>query len=145
MQITGKITIEQPIEKVWEVLIDPEQMKHWLSGLRKYEVISGLPGKQGYKSKHHYKENGKWMIMEEEVIESIVFEKLVSQLIHPELENLITHSLRSINDDTTALTFKISINPKSFLMKMAIPVLRKQLAERAKADYQTLKRILEKI
>ena len=53
------ITINQPVEKVWDKLMNPDNLKFWLTGFVSAEHISGEIGKTGCISKLKFLERGK--------------------------------------------------------------------------------------
>ena len=46
---TSKITINQPVEKCWNVLVDREQMENWVKNFRSIELLNEAPSTKQYK------------------------------------------------------------------------------------------------
>ena len=55
------VTINQPVEPVWDKLMNPDNLKFWLTGFISAEHVSGELGKVGAISKLKFKERGKEM------------------------------------------------------------------------------------
>lgn len=68
MNYTHEIIINLPVSKVVELFDNPDNLKHWQTGLVSFEHISGTPGQAGAKSKLRYKMGNR----EIEMIETIV-------------------------------------------------------------------------
>lgn len=65
------IIINKPIKEVWHFFEDPDNLKLWLSGFQKVELVSGVPGTPGPKAKHYFLERAKELVLDEEIIEVI--------------------------------------------------------------------------
>ena len=59
--------INQPVEKAWELFMDPGNLQHWLTGFVSAEHLSGNPGEAGSVSKLKFLERGKVMEVTETV------------------------------------------------------------------------------
>ncbi len=55
MKYTLSTVIRVPREKVWELMTDPENMKHWQPGFISMELLEGKPGEAGSKTRLRYK------------------------------------------------------------------------------------------
>lgn len=51
MKYTSSIEINQPIEKVIELFDNADNLKLWMKGLESFELLSGVAGQPGAKSK----------------------------------------------------------------------------------------------
>ncbi|MCH2489732.1 MAG: SRPBCC family protein [Flavobacteriales bacterium] len=70
MKYTIEIIIDLPREEVIKKMDNPDNMKHWQRGLLDYEMISGIPGKEGAKMKLDYKMGKREMSMVETIIKN---------------------------------------------------------------------------
>ena len=68
MKYKTEITLELPRDRVIELFDDPENLKHWQSGLKSFELISGEAGQPGAKSRLVYDMNGRKVEMIETII-----------------------------------------------------------------------------
>ena len=55
MKYTLSTVIRVPREKVWELMTDPGNMKHWQPGFISMELLEGKPGEAGSKTRLRYK------------------------------------------------------------------------------------------
>ena len=55
MKYTTEIIVNVPLKEFIEKLDNPENMKHWQSGLVEYDHIYGTPGEVGAKMLMRYK------------------------------------------------------------------------------------------
>src|SRR6185295_19720799 len=62
------ITINKPVEKVWELFMNPDNVKYWLTGFVSSEHVSGNVGETGSVSQLKFMERGKLV----EVIETVM-------------------------------------------------------------------------
>ncbi len=72
MKYTTDVIINLPLHQVVELFDDPDNMKFWMEGLKRFEHISGTPGQVGAKSKLKF-QTGKREI---EMIETITVRNL---------------------------------------------------------------------
>lgn len=72
MKYTNEIIINLPVEKVIEKFDNPDNLKHWMTGLVSFEHISGVPGQVGAKSKLKFRHKNR----EQEMIETITVRDL---------------------------------------------------------------------
>lgn len=63
------VTVNAPVEKVWDIFMNPDHLKHWLPGFVSIQHLDGTIGKEGSTSKLKFIERGK----ELEVIEKVLF------------------------------------------------------------------------
>ena len=55
MKYTTEIEIELPVKKVVALFDNPDNMKKWMTGLERFEPLSGIPGQVGAKSRITFK------------------------------------------------------------------------------------------
>lgn len=49
MEYRNEVTINLPVDRVIELMDDPENMKEWQPGLLRYELLSDNPHEEGAK------------------------------------------------------------------------------------------------
>lgn len=76
MKYTVDVIIEKPIDQVIELFDNPDNMKHWMSGLKSFEHLSGEPGQPGAKSLLRFQMGKREM----EMIETITLRNLPEEL-----------------------------------------------------------------
>lgn len=67
MKYTCEITIDLPRDRVLELFDDPENLKHWQTGLQSFEPVSGTPGQPGAKSRLVYRMGDRDVVMIETI------------------------------------------------------------------------------
>ena|SRR5690606_27970353 len=68
MKFSQEILINLPREEVIIIIQDPSNFRHWQRGLISHKHLTGLPGKEGSRSRVKYNMNGR----EIEMIETII-------------------------------------------------------------------------
>jgi uncharacterized protein YndB with AHSA1/START domain len=140
---TVSITINAPAAKVWNVLMDPESMKHWLTGFISAEHLSGAAGEPGSRSRLKFLERGK----ETEVLETVTVSKPDQQysfsMEHPAFSSQVDIRLRAMAN-STELTQAMEMRPKGFLMKLMMTVAKAEMKRRMTSELEKLKEYVER-
>lgn len=68
MKYSCEITIQLSRERMLEILVKPENMKHWQKGLLRYEHISGQAGAEGSQMELEYQMGKRKITMVETII-----------------------------------------------------------------------------
>lgn len=101
MKFKGSVDIDQPLEKVVTLFVNPDNLKEYQEGFVKKELISGVEGKDGAVSKMYYK-NGKH---EMELTETITANRLPSSFEasyhHKHMDNTLKSSFTALSDTET--------------------------------------------
>ena len=136
------ITINRPVERVWEALMNPENLKFWLTGFVSVEHISGEIGKTGSVSRLKFLERDK----ELEVTETAI-------LVDPNLQ--YTFKMTSIPFDTntdirliasgnsTELIQTVQFFPKQIFMKIMMPLIKGAMKRRMESELNKFKDFVE--
>ena len=136
------ITINHPVETVWEKLMNPDNLKFWLTGFVSVTHVSGDYGKAGSVSKLKFLERGKEM----EVIETAV-------LIKPNQQYTFNMSSMSFDADTdirlvsfgnrTEMIQTVQFFPKQFMMKLMMPLIKGAMKKRMENELIRFKNLVE--
>ena len=118
MKYTTEITVNVPLKEFIEKLDNPENMKHWQSGLVEYDHIYGTPGEVGSKMLLRYKMGKREM----ELTETITFNDLPHG-IHATYDTKGMHNLQEnffeeIDINKTKWTSKNEFIPTNFMLRM---------------------------
>lgn len=135
-------TINAPAEVVWENLMNPENLKHWLTGFVSAEHLTGEAGEPGSTSKLKFVEGGR----EIEVLETVLFNKL-----HQQYTFSMEHKSFSAESDFRLVSFgnrteliqTVNFRPKGFFMKLLLPLLKGQMKKRNLNELLKLKNFIE--
>lgn len=135
------ISINAPVEKVWKVFMNPDSLKHWLTGFVSAEHLTGNPGVKGGTCKLKFIEHGK----EIQVIETVLMvepEKLYASSIYNDkfmVENEVLFT--SCSNNTTELTQSTKLFPKTFALKLLAPIITPSMKKKTLDDLLKFKKI----
>jgi carbon monoxide dehydrogenase subunit G len=136
------VTINQPVETVWDKLMNPDNLKFWLTGFVSVEHISGDYGKTGSVSKLKFLERGKEM----EVTETAVLVKPNQQYTFN-----MTSTAFDIDTDIRLISFgnrtemiqTVQFFPKQFLVKLFMPLIKGAMKKRMENELIRFKNFVE--
>ena len=136
------VSINETIEKVWALFINPDNLKHWLTGFVSAEHISGKPFEPGSKSKLVFKERGRTV----EVVETVL-EVQPNQHYRFKMENKsfdIETDIRLVSfGNRTELIQTEQFHPKGFFMKLMMGLMKGQMKKRLEKELDKFKRFVE--
>jgi len=136
------VTIDRPVETVWNKLMEPDNLKFWLTGFVSAEQIEGEYGKAGAVSKLKFKERGKEM----EVMETATAVKenqqysftMTSKPFHVETDiRLISFGNR------TEMIQTCQFFPKQLFMKLMMPLMKGAMKTRMQKELIRFKNFVE--
>src|SRR3712207_835900 len=114
------VTINKPVERVWEIFMNPDNLKHWLTGFVSHEHVSGSENQPGSVTKMKFNERGKLM----EVMETVLVHKLQEQysfvISHDSFETKTDVQFKRVGDQTEMVQ-NADFKPKGFFMKLITP------------------------
>lgn len=136
------INIHEPVEKVWETLMNPDALKQWLTGFVSAEPLTGTIGEKGSTSKLKLLERGKEM----EIIETVLQAKP-----HQQYSFTMTHKTFEAETDIRLISFgqrteliqTVQFFPKGFLMKLFVPLMKGTMKKRMANELFRLKNFIE--
>jgi carbon monoxide dehydrogenase subunit G len=136
------VTISQPVETVWDKLMNPDNLKFWLTGFVSVEHFSGDYGKTGSVSKLKFLERGKEM----EVTETAVLVKPNQQytfnMTSPAFD--VDTDIRLISfGNRTEMIQTVQFFPKQFFMKLFIPLIKGAMKKRMENELIRFKNFVE--
>ena len=101
MKFTCSVEIDQPIKRVIQLFDNPANMKEWQDGFVSMELLSGVRGKVGAKSRLLYK-SGKHVV---ELIETIQVKNLPQEKTalyeHKHMVNIMSNYFTALGTDKT--------------------------------------------
>jgi carbon monoxide dehydrogenase subunit G len=101
MNYRTEIKINLPREQVLKKLDNPENMKHWQSGLIAYHQLSGKPGMEGAKMELHYKMGKREMVLVETIIKRNLPEEFHATYDAKGVHNIQKNYFEEIDGETT--------------------------------------------
>ncbi|HYF31713.1 MAG TPA: SRPBCC family protein [Chitinophagaceae bacterium] len=136
------ITINASSQKVRGHLMNPDDLKHWLTGFVSVKPLTGTIGEAGSTSQLKFMEGGK----EIEVIETVLLSNPNQQYSF----RMESASFSSENDirlislgDRTELIQTVQFQPKGFFMKLFIPFIKGAMKKRMHNELLKLKDLIE--
>lgn len=136
------VSINAPVEKVWKIFMDPDSLKHWLTGFVSVEHLTGNPGEKVSTSKLKFIEHGK----EIEVIETVLMiepEKLYMFSIYNDKFMVENEVLLTSYGERTELTQSTKLFPKVFFLKLMAPIITPSMKRKTLNDLMKLKKFIE--
>lgn len=135
-------TINKPVEKVWELFMNPDNLKHWLTGFVSAEHISGNVGETGSVSKLKFMERGKLV----EVIETVMA-ATPNQQYSFEMEHNAFHAKTDIRlvsfGNRTEFIQTVEFFPKGLMMKLMMPIVKGAMKKQMANELINLKNFIE--
>lgn len=124
MKFSYSIDINAPREKVIELFINPDNLKHWQDGYEGIEHISGTPGETGAKKKMFYKQGKRKMELLETIISNNLPDEFTGFYQHIHMENTMASRFEEINDGAgTRYTAEIEYTKLNGFMVKAMAFL----------------------
>lgn len=118
MKFTCSVEVDLPKEKVVEIWMNPDNLKHWQDGFERYEHLSGTLNQTGAKGVMHYNNRGKAMKLVEVVIEGNLPDVFEGEYIHTQMINRMRNTFQTLGPDKTRWTAEIHyIKFYGFFMK----------------------------
>lgn len=140
--IKAAITINRPVEKVWELFMDPGNLQYWLTEFISAEHLSGKIGETGSVSKLKFMERGKVM----EVTETVLIAK-------PNQHYSFMMKQTSFEAETdvrfisfgprTEMIQTVQLSPKGLFMKLLMPLVKGAMKKRMANELLSFKNFVE--
>ncbi len=143
MKINSQIIINKPVVMVWNFFDNPDKMGLWLTDFKRFEHVSGMRGHIGSKSRHVYNQNGKELVLDEEVTARQKYHHFAGKLTHQTMTADIDVVFNDLHDGRTQLDICNDISFNSFFQKLMLPLASAKIRKRQEGDYQRLKAAIE--
>ena len=128
-----RTTVHCPSPKVYEVLMNLELLPQWLTGLKKVEPLSGVPGEEGFIANYIFEERGKEIVFREEVISITPGAKFTYVLESDAIWMEATTRLENKNSETEIVTSN-KVKAKKWMMNLLLPFLKGMMKKRQNED-----------
>ena len=136
------VTVNAPVKKVWDTFMNPELLKHWLTGFVSIEHLDGTIGETGSTSRIKFIERGKDL----EIFEKVLFvnpQKQYSfEMKHDAICTLTDVRFISIGQ-VTEIIQAVQFSPKGIFMKVMMPLMKNAMKKKMKNDLKKLKDFIE--
>ncbi len=136
------ITINKPVEKVWELFMNPDNLKNWLTGFVSAEPISGKAGETGSVSKLKFMERGKLVEVKETVVAATPNQQYSFEMEHNAFHAKTDVRLVSLGNRTEFIQ-TVEFFPKGFMMKLMMPIVKGAMKKQMASELINLKNFIE--
>ena len=141
MKIQTSVQIHTSPELIWAMITEPAMMVLWQKGYESSVMTKGEPGEVGSISHHVFKEKGKTVEVDEEILISVPFSNRSSRLSYPVMDQIIRYSIEGESPSTVHCTIEFEM--KAFSLRIMWPWIKKSFQEKLKSDLSELKTRLE--
>ena len=136
------VTINKPVEKVWELFMNPDNLKNWLTGFVSVEPISGNAGEAGSVSKLKFMERGKLVEVKETVMAATPNKQYSFEMEHKDFHGKTDVRLVSLGNRTEFIQ-TVEFFPKGFMMKLMMPIVKGAMKKQMENELINLKNFIE--
>lgn len=119
MKFTCTVIINQPIDQVAALFIDPNNLKEYQDGFEKKELISGVPTQVGAVSKMYYQQGRRKMVITETVTSNNLPFEFSGAYHHIHMDNTMVNRFTSLSENQTRYDAEIEYTEfRGFMVKM---------------------------
>ena len=101
MKYTAEIEINRPINTIVELFDNPANMGKWMEGLQSFELLSGIPGQPGAKSRLKIKMGKRDIIMIETIKKRNLPYELIGTYEAKGVYNTVKNKFVKVSDNKT--------------------------------------------
>jgi len=140
---TTQITINKPVEEVFETFSNSENIKKWIPEIKSFEVINENIGKTGSSYKIVIENQGQDIEMNQRVIAYVKNEKLT---LYFDAENMLKRDnyIFKEKNGNTVISVNTSCQSESYLMACMFPYFKGTFKEQDQAYLNDFKVFVEK-
>lgn len=140
---SAQVYVNKPIEDVFKVFNNQENLKNWIPEIKSFEVINENPGKTGSTYKMVVENQGQEISMIEKVLAYVPNEKVT---IFFDAENMLKTDDYNFNekDGKTIVTLNSSCKSDSYIMACMFPYFKSTFQEQDQAYLNNFKAYIEK-
>jgi uncharacterized membrane protein len=140
---TTQITINKPIEEVFETFNNSENIKKWIPEIKSFEVINENIGKTGSSYKIVIENQGQEILMSQRVIAYVKNEKVT---LFFDAENMLKRDdyIFTEKEGNTVISVNSSCQSESYLMACMFPYFKGTFKEQDQAYLNNFKVFVEK-
>ena len=138
----NKVLVNKPIEHSFQVFINPNKLKDWISGFKKINHVSGFPNEIGSKWALTIEENGEEMTMIEEIT-AYELDKLFAFKLDNDVLTTYVEIRFEDSGKGTAIIVKNRVIGKNMFFRSLFPLYTSYFKEMTQVDYEKLKNVIE--
>ena len=138
----SRVLVNAPVEKSFQVFINPEKASEWITGFKRFEPIRGEPLQEGSKWKLIIEQGGETFEIIEELTEYRQNEKYAFDLTNDVMLAKVDIRFHAHGDQSeiVATTKVHGANP---FWRSLLPLFKSTMSSHAQSDYEKLKRVIE--
>ena len=136
------IIIDKPIDEVIQAYLEPKNIPYWMTNVVNYEVIEGKMGEIGTIIRLHYNQSGQNIIIEDRLIYCEKGKKYVSERASKTLIVQLETTFYPLKN-ATKMNLVWSGKGKVFILKLLLPLMRKNLRKLAKSELIRFRNMVE--
>ncbi len=118
MKYTCEVVVDLPRDKFIEKLDNPENMKHWQTGLTQYKLLSDEAGKEGAQMELHYKMGKRDIVMIETILKRDFPNEFHATYDAKGVHNIQKNFFEAINPNQTLWRSVCEFQFSGFMMKL---------------------------
>ncbi|CAM1333626.1 SRPBCC family protein [Tenacibaculum aestuariivivum] len=123
VKYSTEITINKPVNKVFENFTNPELIKQWLPNIKSIEVIEQKPAVVGSSYRMTVISNGQEVKMIQKITDFVLNQKITFQFTSSEMIKTDAYNFTTNNTKTT-VTQNSSVNSKSYITACLYPYFK---------------------
>lgn len=144
MRTVSTVVIHKPVKEVWNFFDNPDNMPLWLTGFKRFEHVSGTPGKPGAVSKHYYEMNGRSIEMTETITVRNEYSEFAGTMANQWMVSNLKTTFRDLGNGTTEMTSDVDSAFIPFFLRVFGPLMMKKgFQKRQDEDLKGFKTVLE--
>ena len=144
MKYTFETEINAPVEKIAELVGNPDNRKEWMDGLESDEHVSGTPGMPGAKSRLVFKTGNMKTTMDGTVTVRNLPDEFSQTMEAPNVLTIITTRLVALSPQRTRHISEQEFQFKGVINKIVGFLLQKEFKNQTLRHIENFKRFAEK-
>ena len=142
MKLSVEKVINQPLEKVWEVFDDPDNMPRWQPTLKEFRRDSGEPGQPGSTNTLIYDEGGRTIEMKESITSRNYPDEFSGKYETDGVVNYISNHFERVGEGSTKWSQETDFQFSGF-MRLVAPFMKGSFVKRTSEDMERFKQLAE--
>lgn len=134
--------IDASAETTWNVLSDPEQMSHWLTGFKSMTITKGNPDSVGSEYDLVFSISGEEMLMHEIITSLVPNKSMTFEIMNDDIRTVSKITLTE-KDGMTMIRGENLVNPNGMINKPVFYLFKSYFKNQSDNQYEKLKSLIE--
>ncbi len=139
----NRVVVNAERTAAFTIFCDTSQMDKWLTGFQSMEKISGQAMQAGSQWRVVFNEQGREVVMTEEVTEFVSDELLAFSLYNDVLDAEVTVAFSDTGDGATEIIASNRVVGKNSFWKSMLALTQTSMVARGQENYERLKQLIE--